>query len=308
MTNPEFGPTYIQQQPWAEILPNLTGKLRGLLGGDHEPTELADLANKNIELAMRRNGGSIVNSTAYRTFAYFSSGETLKSALGAILAGSAHLGTHNIRPVVALTRGRITTATITTGGMQKQISLGKPWLVLERLLSEARPGYVMVTKNTKIAMEAQNLDLRAESTEGLVSEKSFLGIPLSSLGTSDTLFDKNTTVVDGTHTNLDSLGVLKPDDIRPGMVVNDRYEVMSCIGSGGMGVVYKTYDRELDDVIAMKLLNIEQTNTKFIDLMRSEIRLARKVTDQHTLRTYDFGEVDNLPFLSMEFVHGLTLS
>ena len=257
---------------------------------------------------MRRNGGSIVNSSAYRTFAYFSSGETLKSALGAILAGSSHLGTHNIRPVVALTRGRITTATITTGGMQKQISLGKPWLVLERLLSEARPGYVMVTKNTKIAMEAQNLDLSAESAEGLVFEKSFLGIPLSSLGTSDTLFDKNTTVVDGTHTNLDSLGVLKPDDIRPGMVVNDRYEVISCIGSGGMGVVYKTYDRELDDVIAMKLLNIEQTNTKFIDLMRSEIRLARKVTDQHTLRTYDFGEVDNLPFLSMEFVHGLTLS
>ena len=286
-------------------------ELRDLLESDHEPAELAnlaELANKNIELAMRRNGGSIVNSSAYRTFAYFSSGETLKSALGAILAGASHLGAHSIRPVVALTRGRITTASITTGGMQKQISLGKPWLVLERLLSEARPGYVMVTKNTKIAMEAQNLDINAESVEGLVSKKTFLGVPLSSLGTSDTLFDKNTTMVDGTQTNLDSLGVLKPDDIRPGMVVNNRYEVISRIGSGGMGVVYKTYDRELDDVIALKLLSIEQSNTKFIDLMRSEIRLARKVTDQHILRTFDFGEVDGLPYLSMEFVHGLTLS
>lgn len=286
-------------------------ELRDLLENDVPPAELAsqiEQANKNIQLAMRRNGGAVVNSSAYRTFAYFSSGETLKSALGAILTGASHLGTQGIRPVVALTRGKITTATISNAGVQQQISLGKPWLVLERLLSEAKPGYVMVTKNTKIAMEAQNLDVITETVEGAVSKKAFLGVPLSSLSTSNTLFDKDTTLVDGGSTKLDSLGVLKPDDIRPGMVVNNRYEVIAKIGSGGMGVVYKTFDRELDDVIALKLLSIEHSDSKFIDLMRAEIRLARKVTDQHILRTYDFGEVDGLPYLSMEFVHGLTLS
>ncbi|HLW73496.1 MAG TPA: serine/threonine-protein kinase, partial [Gammaproteobacteria bacterium] len=41
--------------------------------------------------------------------------------------------------------------------------------------------------------------------------------------------------------------------------------------------------------------------------MKSEIRLARKITHRNVLRTYDFGEVGGVPYISMEYVHGMTL-
>jgi serine/threonine-protein kinase len=75
-----------------------------------------------------------------------------------------------------------------------------------------------------------------------------------------------------------------------------------------MGIVYKAHDLELDDVVALKmlrpgvLLDAEQ-----LDRLKSEIRLARKITHPNVLRTFDFGEVDGRPFISMEYVRGLTL-
>ena len=69
----------------------------------------------------------------------------------------------------------------------------------------------------------------------------------------------------------------------------------------------KTYDKELDDVIALKLISTRQMDPRFVELMKTEIRLARKVTDANILRTFDFGEVDGLPYLSMEYVRGMTL-
>lgn len=75
-----------------------------------------------------------------------------------------------------------------------------------------------------------------------------------------------------------------------------------------MGVVYKARDLELDDVVALKmvrpsaLLDYEQ-----LERLKSEIKLARKITHPNVLRTFDFGEIDGLPYLSMEYVRGLTL-
>jgi serine/threonine-protein kinase len=75
-----------------------------------------------------------------------------------------------------------------------------------------------------------------------------------------------------------------------------------------MGVVYKAHDLELDDVVALKmlrpgvLLDVEQ-----LDRLKSEIRLARRITHPNVLRTFDFGEVDGRPYISMEYVRGLTL-
>jgi len=285
-------------------------EMRELMDSKLRPEDLVlatEAANKNLELVIRRNGGVRVNSNAYRTFAYFSNGQTMKSALAAIMDGISLLSTRNIHPVVALTRGKIVTSSLDITSISGVIGLGKSWQLLERLLLEAVPNFVFTTKNTKFALTAQGFDLETEMVTGALSKKSFHAISLQSLTSSQTLVEE-INEENHTVTQLDSLGVMSLDEIKTGMLINDRYEVISKIGSGGMGVVYKTYDRDLKDVVALKILNIEQKNNRFSELMKTEIRLARKVTDPNILRTFDFGEIDGLPYLSMEYVRGLTLN
>jgi serine/threonine-protein kinase len=75
-----------------------------------------------------------------------------------------------------------------------------------------------------------------------------------------------------------------------------------------MGVVYKARDRELDDLVALKMLKREVADdTGLLERLKSELKLARKITHPNVLRTFDFGEVNGLPYISMEYVRGITL-
>ena len=288
----------------------LAFELRDLINADSPADQLAsqmERANKFISLIIHRYGGRIVESSAYRSCAYFTGKESLKSALSVIPEVTSHLTAQSLRPIMALTRGKITTAAIRVEGIKRETSIGKAWIVLERLLSEGSPGYVMTTKNTAVALIAQEIDLEPTMIAGRISKREFPALTLTSIGLSKTLIEIEPDSDADTVTNLESLGITRLEDIRPGLVVDDRYEIISQIGVGGMGIVYKTYDRELDDVVALKLLSIG-LEPRMVNLMKTETRLARKVTDPHILRTYDFGDVDGLPYLSMEYVRGLTLS
>ncbi len=80
------------------------------------------------------------------------------------------------------------------------------------------------------------------------------------------------------------------------------------LGAGGMGIVYKARDRELDDLVALKMLKRELWGDRNqLDRLKSELKLARKITHPNVLRTYDFGEIDGIPYISMEYVRGVTL-
>lgn len=94
-----------------------------------------------------------------------------------------------------------------------------------------------------------------------------------------------------------------------GTLFAGRYEIQSVIGHGGMGVVYKAHDRDLDDVVAIKTLREEalSADPTLLDRFKQEIRLARRITHPNILRTHDLGEVNGLRYLSMEFVKGITL-
>jgi serine/threonine-protein kinase len=96
---------------------------------------------------------------------------------------------------------------------------------------------------------------------------------------------------------------------RVGTVFAARYEILSVIGTGGMGVVYKVRDLELDDVVAIKTLRRDalSADPSLFDRFRQEIRLARRITHPNVLRTHDLGESDGFRFLSMELVTGTTL-
>ncbi len=94
-----------------------------------------------------------------------------------------------------------------------------------------------------------------------------------------------------------------------GQVFASRYEIQSMLGKGGMGVVYKAHDRDLDDLVAIKTLRSEalSADPTLLERFKQEIRLARRITHANILRTHDLGEIGGLRYLSMEFVKGITL-
>jgi eukaryotic-like serine/threonine-protein kinase len=94
-----------------------------------------------------------------------------------------------------------------------------------------------------------------------------------------------------------------------GYLFAGRYEIQAVLGQGGMGIVYKAHDRDLDDVVAIKTLRGEalSADPSLLDRFKQEIRLARRITHPNILRTHDLGEANGLRYLSMEFVKGITL-
>lgn len=95
---------------------------------------------------------------------------------------------------------------------------------------------------------------------------------------------------------------------RPGSVWAGRYEVLSRLGQGGMGVVVLATDRELGETVALKTLRPEIAGgAQGLERMKDELRLARKVTHRNVLRTFDFGVWQGVPYLSMEYVRGINL-
>jgi serine/threonine-protein kinase len=94
-----------------------------------------------------------------------------------------------------------------------------------------------------------------------------------------------------------------------GRVFSGRYEVLATLGRGGMGTVYRAMDRELDDEVALKVLTPVslEDGTLAVQTLKSEIRLARKITHPNVVRTHDLGEFEGVRFLTMEYVPGTTL-
>ncbi|HUP61843.1 MAG TPA: protein kinase [Thermoanaerobaculia bacterium] len=99
-------------------------------------------------------------------------------------------------------------------------------------------------------------------------------------------------------------------DLSLGHLFANRYRIEQILGRGGMGVVYKATDTQLDETVAIKTLpgDVMTRSPEDLERFKREIRLARKITHRNVLRTYDYGEAEGVYFISMEFVRGYTLS
>ena len=99
-------------------------------------------------------------------------------------------------------------------------------------------------------------------------------------------------------------------DLVPGHTFANRYRIESILGRGGMGVVYKATDTQLDETVAIKTLpgDVMTRSPEDLERFKREIRLARKITHRNVLRTFDYGEAEGVYFISMEFVRGYALS
>jgi len=95
----------------------------------------------------------------------------------------------------------------------------------------------------------------------------------------------------------------------PGTVLDDRYRIVGLLGQGGMGDVYRADDLKLGQSVALKFLPEALSNDATrLELMHNEVRLARQVSHPNVCRVYDIGEVEEMHFLSMEFIDGEDLS
>jgi serine/threonine protein kinase len=75
-----------------------------------------------------------------------------------------------------------------------------------------------------------------------------------------------------------------------------------------MGAVYKALDREVDHLVALKLIRPElATNSVILTRFKQELLTARQVTHRNAIRIYDLSEIDGVKFITMEFVEGCDL-
>jgi len=88
-----------------------------------------------------------------------------------------------------------------------------------------------------------------------------------------------------------------------------RYENVETLGQGGVGVVYKARDRELDEAVAIKVLSpdIAKEDEAVLARFKREINLNRKIKHPNVARMYDFGISGPYPYITMEFVPGKDL-
>jgi len=92
-------------------------------------------------------------------------------------------------------------------------------------------------------------------------------------------------------------------------IVGDRYEILGLVGAGGMGTVYRARDRELDEVVALKVLRGDLSyDPQALARFRREVKLARRVTHKNVARTFDIGAHGGTAFLTMELVQGESLA
>jgi eukaryotic-like serine/threonine-protein kinase len=96
--------------------------------------------------------------------------------------------------------------------------------------------------------------------------------------------------------------------IAPGSDFGPRYRIDALLGQGGMGRVYKAYDKELDRTVAIKVVRegaIGQADA--LKRFKQELVLASKISHKNILRIHDMGDVGGLRFISMAFVEGQDL-
>ncbi len=90
-----------------------------------------------------------------------------------------------------------------------------------------------------------------------------------------------------------------------GSIFAGRYQIIEKLGKGGMGEVYKALDREIDEKVALKLLNPDIAgDEKTIERFRNELKLARQISHRNVCRMYDLNKEEGTFYITMEYVAG----
>ena len=95
--------------------------------------------------------------------------------------------------------------------------------------------------------------------------------------------------------------------ITPGVVINGRYEIIREIGEGGMGHVYQARDRDLDEIVALKMLKGEiGGDPEMLQRFIREIKVARMIAHPNVVRVFDTGTYEANRYITMEYIDGIS--
>jgi serine/threonine protein kinase len=92
--------------------------------------------------------------------------------------------------------------------------------------------------------------------------------------------------------------------LTPGELFAERYRIVSLLGRGGMGDVYRADDLRIGEPVALKFLSHAPAHAKRIERFIREARLARQIAHPNVCRVYDIGEWNARLYLSMEYIEG----
>jgi len=114
--------------------------------------------------------------------------------------------------------------------------------------------------------------------------------------------------IDGLLTLHESKSVRSDQELKTRRLI-DRYEILSELGRGAMGVVYLAWDPELKRNVALKRLRTgADSSVEEVARIRTEAEAIAQIQHPAIVQVFDVGEVDELPYLTMEYCAGGTLA
>jgi serine/threonine protein kinase len=94
-------------------------------------------------------------------------------------------------------------------------------------------------------------------------------------------------------------------ELKRGTIFAGRYEIIDELGKGGMGKVFRVFDTETNETIALKILKPEiEVDKETVERFRNELKFARKIAHKNVCRMYDLGREEGRHYITMEFIPG----
>lgn len=92
-----------------------------------------------------------------------------------------------------------------------------------------------------------------------------------------------------------------------GAKITERYVVSEILGQGGTAVVVKARDNELEEMVAIKLLQEQNYSEEALDRFRRELKLSRRLSHPNIIRVHDIGTFHGHRYITMEYLEGDSL-
>src|SRR5581483_2434271 len=117
------------------------------------------------------------------------------------------------------------------------------------------------------------------------------------------------TLSDVTHAGSEEYAPVTYSQLAAGVLIRGRFRLEKDLGEGGMGKVFKARDERLEEDVVIKVMKESLTgDPKTLEHFKREIRLARKISHPAVVRIFDFFEVGQLKFVTMEYLQGTDLA
>jgi serine/threonine-protein kinase len=271
---------------------------------------------RRLQAAVQARHGRIESILGHRILVSFEGDSRTYRALAACAEAMRTLSAREsafdeiVQPAAAVVTGQAVTGSVVWGEGPHRSIVGLPVQQMENLLREATPGDILLSEKVyeELGGAFRQAGFELSPQRGLVSTQRIymLSADVAASVTGVTVQTPEMLPTPAAGTPLGDRATLA--GVAPGSLLGDRFEVLSVLGAGGMGVVYKARDRELDDLVALKMLKKDVSGDRdLLERLKNELKLARKITHPNVLRTFDFGDVGGIPYISMEYVRGITL-